>query len=632
LKTSLAPDQALFRAEHQIFSRSKGRSSCAASAYRSASKITDPRIGKTFDYTGKGHVVSSFIVAPEDAPDWTQDREQVWGRAELAEKRQDAQVAREWLITIPRDLPVNTWEPFAREIVAPWIDAGTIADVAIHCPVSALDGLPQPHAHIMLTMRKLDASTETGFASKKNTDLEALHASGGRYGGERGDVLKIQRERIADVMNEYLERDSSPRRVSHLSNAARGLAQEPEPTMGEGRIHASKKRRKGDRVTNEVVAIRKAKNLRNELTYQLTTIEEELMSEFPRMQSEKNGVRPKHQQDYKQRLMSQRLPGVDVRSDDLYMIDVKDPRKTRIQMRDGGWVEIENRKATVCGPQGMADKLGAAIISADHADHIERLPEQAAITKRGQNPRQRQQATPSGDIPASYKLPESVVESIADRWRSRGYTSVIESVDGCYIQIGQARLQDLGTEVRIHGKASDPAINALLAKSLEEWGGELEAYGSHGFKDKLWLEAQRQGVKVFDQSGQPYEPSPAIRAQFEADKAKLDTQKLDLEGIRQRKKISDLMLEAANGSKEALADLKERDGYLWLLLTNFDEEQIAAFRTETIESIESQLDGFRAVGRDIEQDAGTPESAAQSLAPDDEPEPRKTKKPAPTPA
>ena len=625
MKTSLASDLALFRAEHQIFSRSKGRSSVAASAYRSASKMTDPRTGETFDYTDKGHVISTFIVAPENAPFWTQDREQVWGRAELAERRQDAQVGREWLITIPRDLPVNTWDSFAREIVAPWIATGAIADVAIHCPLD-MYGQPQPHAHIMVTMRKLDASTATGFASKKNADLEALHASGGRYGGERGDVLKIQRERIADVMNTYLAAANSPRRVSHLSNAARELDQEPETTMGEQRIHTAKTRKKPDHVINEVAnhrAIRAIKQALNQT-------EQEIMSEFPRMQSEKNGIRPKHQQDYKQRLMSQRLPGVDVKSDDLYMIDVKDPRQTRIQMRDGGWVEIANRKATVYGPQGMADKLGVAIVNADHADHIDRLPEQAAITKRGQKPRPRQQATPTGDIPASHKLPETMVESIADRWRSRGYTSVIESVDGCYIQIGQARIQDLGTEVRIHGKASDPAVNALLAKSLEEWGGELEAYGSQEFKDRLWLEAQRQGVKVFDQSGQPYEPSPAIRAQFEADRAKLDAQALDLEGIRQRKKVSDLMLEAANGnSKEALNDLKERDYHLWLLLTNFDEDQLAAFKSETVESIEANLDGFRAVGRDIEQEAGTPESASQAPSPDDEPEPKKTKAPQP---
>ncbi|MBO1024749.1 MobA/MobL family protein [Ochrobactrum sp. SD129] len=630
MKTSLTSEQALFRAEHQIFKRSAGRSSVAASAYRSASKMTDPRTGEIFDYRDKGHVISTFIVAPGSSPDWVQNREQIWGRAELAERRQDAQVAREWLITIPRDLPINQWEPFTREIVAPWIDAGTIADVSIHCPVSALDGLPQPHVHIMLTMRKLDASTETGFANKKNADLEALHASGGRYGGERGDALKIQRERIADVMNTYLERTSSPRRVSHLSNAARGIEHEPEPIMGEGRIHASKKRRKGDRVTNEVVAIRKAKALRNELTQQLNQTEEEIMSAFPRMQSEKNGVRPKHQQNFKADLMRKHSPDVDCDIQQLYMIDIKDKAKIKIQLRDSSWVEVEHatRKATVYGPRGQADKLAAAIVAADHADYIDRLAETAVMAKRGQ--KRQQQAKPSNGMPS--QVPETVVDNLAQKWMERGYTSVISAPDGCFVTIGNCRIQDTGADVKIHGKPSEAAINALIVKALDEWQGEVELHAgsSQDFKDRLWLAAQRGGVKVYDpDTGKLYEPSPQIRAQFEADRAKLDAQALDLEGVRQRKKVSDLMLEAANGSKEALQDLKERDGYLWLLLTNFDEEQVAAFRTETIESIEASLDGFRAVGRDIEAEAGTPESASQAPTPDDEPEPKKTKQPTP---
>lgn len=630
MKTSLPSDAALYHAQAKVFQRSKGRSSVAAAAYRSGSKLHDLRIDKTFDYTGKGHVITSFIVAPTNAPAWAFDRDELWNRTEAAERKSNATVAREWEISIPRDIPVNQWEAFTRQAVAPWVDAGSIADIAIHAPLDQYGGV-NVHAHILLTTRKLDPTAETGFSKKKNDDLRKLHESGGKDGaeGKFGDALKSERERLANIMNDFLERAGSPRRVSHLTNAARyeGAPEipEPEPTMGEQRVSTAKRRKKGDYITDEVAQHRSLRAMKTALT----TTEEEIMSDFPRMQSEKNGVRPKHQQDYKQRLMSQRLPGVDVRSDDLYMIDVKDPRQTRIQMRDGGWVEIANRKATVYGPQGMADKLGAAIISADHADHIDRLPEQAAITKRGQKPRPRQQATPSGDIPASYKLPETAIESIADKWRSRGYTNVVEAPDGVYVTMGQARIQDLGTEVRIHGKASDPAVNALLAKSLEEWGGELEAYGSQEFKDKLWLEAQRQGVKVYDKDGTLYEPSPAIRAQFEADKAKLDTQALDLEGIKQRKKISDLMLEAANGSKEALADLKERDGYLWLLLTNFDEDQLTSFRAESVTYVEEFLEDFRKQGRAIEAEAGTPESASQAPTPDDEPEPRKTKAPQP---
>jgi len=632
LKTSLPADAALYHAQAKVFQRSKGRSSVAAAAYRSGSKLYDRRIDKTFDYTGKGHVISSFIMAPSNAPAWAFDREELWNRTEAAERKSNATVAREWEISIPRDIPINEWENFARQAVKPWIDTGAIVDVAIHCPLDQY-AAPQPHIHVLITTRKLDPATETGFSKTKNDDLRKLHESGGKDGaeGKFGDALKSERERLANIMNEFLDRAGSPRRVSHLTNAARyeGAPEipEPEPTMGEQRVSTARRRKKPDHAINEVAQHRSHRALQNALQ----TIEGEIMSEFPRMQSDaENGIRPKHQQNFKADLMRKHLPGVRFDPNNLYMVDVKDPRKTRIQCRDGGWVEVEAYKTTVYGPRGQADKLAQAVVDADLAYHIVRLDEHAAVTKRGQKPRPHQQATPSGDIPTTYKLPETTIESIADKWLSRGYHHVTSGADGVWVTIGQARIQDLGTEVRIHGKASDPAINALLAKAADEWGGELEAYGSQEFKDKLWLEAQRQGVKVFDQSGKLYEPSPAIKAQFEADKAKLDSQALDLEGIRQRKKISDLMLEAASGnSKEALADLKERDYHLWLLLTNFDEDQLNAFKAETVESIEQQLDGFRAVGRDIEAEAGTPESAAQSLAPDDEPEPKKAKQPTP---
>lgn len=648
MKTSLPADAALYHAQAKVFQRSKGRSSVAAAAYRSGTKLVDRRTGEVFDYTNKGHVITSFIAAPSNAPAWAFDREELWNRSEEAERKGNAVVAREWEISIPRDIPINEWENFVREAVRPWVDAGAVADIAIHAPLDQYGGV-NVHAHVMLTTRELDASAETGFSKRKNETLRKLHESGGKDGaeGKFADALKAERERLANTMNQFLERAGSPRRVSHLTNAARYAGQidipEPEPTMGEQRISTARRMKRPDLI-KDVAQHRSARALHNALQ----AVEEEIMSEFPRMQSDaENGIRPKHQQNFKASLIQSRLPGVNVNSNDVYMVEARDPKKpVKIQMRDGGWVEMDGRKAMVYGPRGQADKLAAAIVAADHADYIDRLPEQAAITKRGQKPRQRQQATPSGDIAPAWKLPETAVESIADKWRSRGYTNVLEGADGVYITLGATRIQDLGDELRVHGKASEAAINALLAKADDEFGREVEIYGGQAFKDAVWLQAQRQtvmvrdpatgemkldAIKIYDRdTGKLYEPSPEIRAQFEADRAKLDAQKLDLEGVRQRKKIGDLMLEAANGSKEALQDLKERDGYLWLLVTNFDEEQLAALKTETVETLERQLDGFRALGREIEQEEKSEaQTPAPSPAPNDEPEPKKSKEPTP---
>ena len=44
------------------------------------------------------------IVAPDHAPDWVSHRHELWNRAELAEKRVDAQPARMFVLALPHEL------------------------------------------------------------------------------------------------------------------------------------------------------------------------------------------------------------------------------------------------------------------------------------------------------------------------------------------------------------------------------------------------------------------------------------------------------------------------------------------------------------------------------------------------
>lgn len=604
MKTSLPDDTALYHAQAKVFQRSAGRSAVAAAAYRSASKLTDDRIGQSFDYTKK-HVISAFIVSPEGSPAWTQDRQELWNRVELAEYKKNSVVAREWEISIPRDIPPHEWESFARDVARPWVDAGAVVDIAIHCPPD-VNGNPQPHIHAMLSLRRLDASTDSGFSKAKNDNLTRLFESGGRHGGgNRADALKVERERIAAVMNGYLEKTDSPRRVSHLSNSARGLDQEPEPSIGEGRKKASRNRGKGDRRTAVVSTMRIAKACENELM----KTEKELMAINLKHQfSDKNGIKPRHQQDYKATLLNRRFPDAAGQIDPqkLYMIDVKDPRITRVQCRDGGWLEVENRQIKTYGAAGYADEIAKKLESAGYADHIERLEESIRLGKKGS----RKQHIPT-------QMPDSEAESIADKWRSRGYTDVQESPDGVYVRIGQSRLQDLGDEVRLHGKPTEAAIRAMVAKSADEWSSEIEVTGSKTFKDALWLEAQRQGVKVYDSNGEPYAPSPEILARWNTDLAQMQGNQTQIEGIRQVKKLTSLMKNAASGDKDSLQELHKRDPHLSAFLRqHLDADQLKLLAQEKDSDLEPQLDGMRELGREIlEDDQQQQQQQAQATKP-----------------
>ena len=84
--------------------RSAGRSATAAAAYRSASLIACDREGRMHDYTAKRGVGACFILAPDDAPDWAQDRAALWNAAEARETRSNSVTAREWELALPSEI------------------------------------------------------------------------------------------------------------------------------------------------------------------------------------------------------------------------------------------------------------------------------------------------------------------------------------------------------------------------------------------------------------------------------------------------------------------------------------------------------------------------------------------------
>lgn len=591
MATSLPPDTAIFNVRVSVFQRSAGRSAVAAAAYRSASRLEDRRIGEVFDYRKK-KAEAAFIIAPANAPAWAYDRAELWNRVEAAERRKDAVVAREVLITIPRDIREEDRRAFAEEVVAPYVAAGAVVDVAYHCP-PAVDGGEQPHFHIMLATRCLDESQPSGFAKTRNATLTAMFESGGRHGGgERGAALTAERERIARSMNGFLARAGSTRRADHRSNADRGLHREPEPKIGEGRKAASAKRRKGDRRTAVVSGMRAARIAENEL---LKT-EEDIMQTNPSYQA-RNGIRPRSKMDFKERLLRERfpdLPKVAGWAEQLHFVDTSNPTITKIATVDGGHIEIGSRMAKVYGQRGIADRFAGALESLGDLDHIERLEELKSIQRKGSGIRQRRKPD---EVP---QLSAGQVESLADRWRSRGYHRITESPDGVWIEIGKCRIQDLGDELRIHGPAaSDAAVRAMAEKAAAEWGGEVEVYGDQAFKDAMWLEAQRQGVKVYDQTtGEEYQPSAELRRRFEADRARVRDEGDEIAELKRRKAMASLLLEAAAGDMEALKKLKTNDKDLADFVTlHLDDAQRGQLVGKPEADIVPALAEFRVFGR-----------------------------------
>lgn len=560
---------ALFHVSAKVFKRSEGRSAVAAAAYRSASKLHDQRTGETFDYRKK-HVVDSFILTPDNAPDWTLERETLWNNVESSEVRKNSVVARELEVSIPRDLPPSQWKAFAEHIVKPYVSTGAIADIGIHCPV-ALDKEAQPHLHIMLSLRQLDASTDSGFSKNKNDDLIRFFESGGRLGGTRTDALKSERERISIIMNDFLAQNNSEKRTDHRSYKERQIDKIPEPKISEQRLAAAKNRKKGDRRTEEIFKLRQSKKHQEKLEAQLKHIERNIMIEKPITQTLKN--QEKERQEFKRKLLSNHLPGIHIDACKLHMVDVKNPEKLKMQFVDGGWLELENKKITLYGDSLYADQFADEVVKKGLALEKERYEETASFSSKSlKNP----------------ELSQEQVESLADRWRSRGYTDIVETDGGVWLTVGQSRLFDSGADVKIFGTATPDAVNALLVKAADEWNGEIELFGTREFKDKVYLEAQQRNIKIFDKNtGQAYVPSAEILAQINAKNSASAPESLE-----------SLIKKTASLDKDAAAKVKAREPEIYAFLSqHLDAKQLKSLSAEDLNDIKQQLENMRKLGQ-----------------------------------
>jgi hypothetical protein len=225
------------------FSRGKGASSVAKAAYRAATTLADRRTGEVHNYSRKEHVLHTAILAPQSAAAWTFDRAELWNRVEASERRKDAQVCREVLLTLPRELSRNQQIALVKEFCEnEFVAKGMVADFALHSPPAEDDG-EQPHAHILLTMRPLDPEGPQGFSKLKAREWNEFFAGEGAFKtakcGERSgesfvsstDGLKALRERWATIENRYLAEAGVAACVS-----AKSLADQKAEAIAAGNI------------------------------------------------------------------------------------------------------------------------------------------------------------------------------------------------------------------------------------------------------------------------------------------------------------------------------------------------------------------------------------------------------------
>ena len=221
---------ALYRCEAKRISRTTpaggGRSVVAAAAYRHAALMDDPLSGRSWDFRGKRGVNHSETILPAGAPAWMRDPHELWASVELSEKRKDACLAKEWILSLPLALPSEAQIVAGREFGIWLAGKGMVADLAFHELYGrGKDVRHQPHLHILASTREVTAD---GWGKKVRA-------------WDHKDLVIEARQVWEDVLNKALEASRSPERVSRLSRAARGLEGPPEGKVGP-RIHHAAQR------------------------------------------------------------------------------------------------------------------------------------------------------------------------------------------------------------------------------------------------------------------------------------------------------------------------------------------------------------------------------------------------------
>lgn len=151
-----------------IHTRAKGHSAIAASSYRSASKLYDARTDITHDYSKRHDVMFTEILLPLDANAEFKNREYLWNQVEAAEKRKDAQLCKDIVLALPKELDLNLKIELTKRFAQSYfVDNGLPADIAIHD-----DG--NPHAHILIPTRRLE---QHKFSKYKARDLNPIFAN-----------------------------------------------------------------------------------------------------------------------------------------------------------------------------------------------------------------------------------------------------------------------------------------------------------------------------------------------------------------------------------------------------------------------------------------------------------------------
>jgi Ti-type conjugative transfer relaxase TraA len=170
-------------ARARYIGRSTGGVAVRTAAYNARASITDERTGELYYFKHRDQPESHEVLLPEGADPALAESSALWNAAEVAEKRKDAQVARELVIALPANHEVSHEDrvamvrSFAQEH---FVSRGLGVQVDIHGPHVGDEAseTANHHAHLLITTRRIEGDR---LSAKKARDLDPeVKSMGGR--------------------------------------------------------------------------------------------------------------------------------------------------------------------------------------------------------------------------------------------------------------------------------------------------------------------------------------------------------------------------------------------------------------------------------------------------------------------
>lgn len=295
--------------------RAAGQSAVVGAAYRAGERLFDERTERVADFSRRApDVRETLILAPEGAPDWVHDRQQLWNAAEEAEKRKDGRPARDVQLGLAWELsPAQQREAVLRFAQSEFVDKGHVVDIAFHAYGQRVvdaseegratlrrwaeqqvpfleasecqelnaphvkierngDGMVsgykiyQPHAHLFVTPRPIDGE---GFAGKRNRELDrAETAMHWRYEWPRiqNEMLEAAGEETRVTATRRKDQGDPNLRDETVQGVARHMELRGEPTRARDAAEMAS-------VHNEVIRLAAAEAPKDQAEVQRGTTE-----------------------------------------------------------------------------------------------------------------------------------------------------------------------------------------------------------------------------------------------------------------------------------------------------------------------------------------------------------------------